>query len=257
MDEKKFNKIFSAAVLIGMVVTITIITIFKLGSPGARVGMLIVAAMASLMGVLSTVLSANGIIWTFIFGILDVVFCSIVAYDSGATGNLALHVLYFLPMQFVGLWMWRKRGATGTSKVKARRMLPRQRIILAAAVTAGIAVAYLVLLKVDLMKAEAGKIEIVDRWKVFFDAAVLVLNIAGQILMSMAFFEQWIVWNLVNIFSILLWGSIMLSSEASGYTVVMMAKYCFYLLNSLNGLRIWHGLSIEGAEVEESAGDCC
>ena len=248
MDEKRFNRIFSAAVLVGMVVTIAVITAFKLASPGARVGMLVVAAMASLMGVMSTVLSANGIIWTFIFGVLDAVFCCIVAYDSGATGNLALHALYFLPMQFVGMWQWRRRGASGEKKVKARRMSWRGRTGVAAAIVAGTAVAYLILLKVDMMKLDAGKIDSVDRWKVFFDSAVLVLNIAGQILMSLAYYEQWVVWNLVNVFSILLWGSIMLSSERTGYTAVMFAKYCFYLLNSINGLRIWYGLSRPEAE---------
>ena len=54
-------------------------------------------------------------------------------------------------------------------------------------------------------------------------------------------------WILVNISSMLLWGNTMLSSEASSYTVVMFIKYCFYFLNSLNGLRIWYNLSRETA----------
>jgi nicotinamide mononucleotide transporter len=83
----------------------------------------------------------------------------------------------------------------------------------------------------------------INRPQVFFDAAVFTFNIAGQILMSLAYMEQWVVWNLVNVSSICLWGSTMVSSEASSYTVVMFIKYCFYLLNSINGLRIWINLS--------------
>ncbi|MBR1706339.1 MAG: nicotinamide mononucleotide transporter, partial [Bacteroidales bacterium] len=60
---------------------------------------------------------------------------------------------------------------------------------------------------------------------------------------SLAFFDQWAFWILVNIASISLWGSTMLSSEASSYTVVMFIKYCFYLVNSINGFRIWYRLS--------------
>ena len=43
--------------------------------------------------------------------------------------------------------------------------------------------------------------------------------------------------------SIFLWGGTMMSSAASSYTVVMFIKYCFYLVNSVNGLRIWYKLS--------------
>ena len=61
--------------------------------------------------------------------------------------------------------------------------------------------------------------------------------------MSLAFYEQWYLWILVNISSIFLWGGTMMSSAASSYTVVMFIKYCFYLVNSVNGLRIWYKLS--------------
>ena len=85
--------------------------------------------------------------------------------------------------------------------------------------------------------------EEINRTQVFADAARTTFNIAGQILMSLAFYEQWHLWILVNIASIVLWGSTMLSSAASSYTVVMFIKYCFYLVNSLNGLRVWYRLS--------------
>ena len=61
--------------------------------------------------------------------------------------------------------------------------------------------------------------------------------------MSFAFMEQWYVWILVNVFSIFLWSEKSMSSAESSYTVVMVIKYSFYLLNSLNGLRIWYALS--------------
>lgn len=240
MTDKQFNKWFSAILMGLMVVVIVITTIFKLNQPDARALMLIIAALGSVMGVASTVLSANGIIWTFIFGILDVTFCCIVAADNQIWGNFALHLFYFLPMQFVGIWQWRKRGAKGAeSEVKARRLTGKQRLITVASVLAGLAAVYFILIEIKLHTAPDG----FDRSQVFFDAAVTTFNIAGQILMSLAFYEQWYLWILVNVFSIFLWGSTMLSSAASSYTVVMFIKYCFYLVNSLNGLRIWFKLS--------------
>ena len=252
MNDKKFNKIFSTVLLSLMVVVIAITTAFKLQDPQARTMMLLIAAFGSVMGVASTVLSANGLLWTFFFGILDVTLGTIVAADNGLWGNFALHLFFFLPMQFVGLWQWRKRGAVGAkTEVKARRLTPRQRWLVTALVAAGLAASYGVLL---LIKIRTVAPEEINRWQIFFDAAVFTFNIAGQILMSLAYMEQWILWNLVNVSSILLWGNTMLSSEASSYTVVMFIKYCFYLVNSINGLRIW--LNLSRADVEANGTVC-
>ena len=61
--------------------------------------------------------------------------------------------------------------------------------------------------------------------------------------MSWAYMDQWYLWNLVNVFSILLWTNRLMSAGSDSYTIVMVIKYSFYLLNSINGLRIWLKLS--------------
>ena len=118
-DEKKFNLWFNAFILIGMLVAVIVTNVYKFQQPDARRFMLVFASIGALMGVVNTVLSANGNILTFLFGLIDVTIASVVAFDSSIRpggepvwGNFALHAFYFLPMQFVGWWQWRKRGAT-------------------------------------------------------------------------------------------------------------------------------------------------
>lgn len=224
-----------------MVVAIAITTVFKLQEPEARTLLILIAATGSVMGVASSVLSANGIIWTFLFGLLDIACCLIVDADNGIWGDFSMHLFYLLPMQIVGIWQWRKRGASGSKQeVKARRLTGRQRWLITGAVAAGLAAVYGILIAIKYATVAPEEI---NRVQVFADASRTTFNIAGQILMSLAFYEQWYLWILVNIASILLWGSTMLSSTASSYTVVMFVKYCFYLINSLNGLKIWYNLS--------------
>ena len=93
-----------------MVLAVTVTTIFKLQQPGVKTFMLLLAAFGSVMGVVNTVMSANGNILTFVFGFIDVLIGTIVYLDNGIMGNFALHAFYFLPMQFVGFWQWSKRG---------------------------------------------------------------------------------------------------------------------------------------------------
>jgi len=254
MAQNKIDKYLNAFILIGMMLTVTLVTAMKVQDAGnGGVGLLLVAAAGTVMGVLNSVLSANGNIWAFLFGFLDVVLCSIVYFENGVMGTFAMHVLYFLPMQFVGLWQWSKRGASvkadesgEVSKVKARKLTGVQWLCLLGSFIAGTALCYGILHAVDAARLRGGEIAYIDDQKILLDASVVVLNIIGQALMSMAFMEQWYVWTFVNVFSILLWTDRLLNPEAGASTLVMVVKYSFYLLNSLNGIRIWLRLSRKG-----------
>ncbi len=245
----RFNLAFNIFLVTGMLLAVTVTTIFKYQQPGVKTFMLLLAAFGSVMGVVNTVMSANGNILTFVFGFIDVLIGTIVYLDNGIMGNFALHAFYFLPMQFLGFWQWSKRGAKirsgegDKSHLEARRLTGRQWAWLVAGIFIGVAALYLILLYVDGVKLAAGKIDGIDKSKILLDSVVMILNIAGQVLMSLAFMEQWYIWILVNISSISLWSVAVMSGAGSGNAALMLIKYVFYLLNSLNGLRIWLNLS--------------
>lgn len=247
--EERFNKWFNAFILIGMTVAIVLTTIIKFGaSDSGHIGLLI-AAFGSLMGILSVVLSANGRILTFLFGLLDVgiyaVMCYVSWHRGGAgLGNAIINGLYFVPMQFIGFAQWKKRGAEAHKQVRARRFTSKQWALYSALFIAGTIVVYLVLSAVD--KEAAGRFL---RVAVLMDAVSMVCNILGQYLLSTAYMEQWIFWILVNIASVIMW-SVSLRQSADTYSAIYVVKYAFYLLNSLNGLRIWIGLSKKATSLE-------
>lgn len=239
MTEEKFNKWFNAFVLIGMTVAMILTTAIKLQSASSGKFLLIVAAFGSLMGVLCTVCSANGKIWTFFFGLLDVSIYAVMCFIGAKYGNAALHALYFFPMQFVGFFQWKKRGAEGSTQVKARRFCPREWLIAAASFLVLSVVVYLVLVRFDKSAADSF-----IRIAVLSDAVATVCNLIGQLLLSMAYMEQWYFWIGVNVFTIIMWTvTLKKGDQDSGYSIIYIIKYSFYLLNSLNGLRIWMKLS--------------
>ena len=233
-----FNKIFNAFILIGMAVVTVIVTAIKLGDADGGRAMLVVAAVGSLMGVLSTVLSANGRILTFLFGLIDVSIYGVMCLLGAKYGNAALHLLYFLPMQFVGFFQWRKRGAAEGEQVRARRLSGRQWLLFGSIFLAGLLAAYFILCALD--KTEAAG---VVRWLVLMDALSMMCNILGQLLLSTAYMEQWFFWIGVNIASVVMWVLTLRQTPDSSYALIYVVKYSFYLLNSLNGLRIWLALS--------------
>ena len=72
MNNEKFNQWFNVFILAGMTAVMIITTAIKLQASQTDQALLIVAAFGSLMGVLSTVCSANAKILTFLFGFFDV-----------------------------------------------------------------------------------------------------------------------------------------------------------------------------------------
>ena len=198
----------------------------------------IVGSVAGIAGVLCVVLVAKGSIWNYLFGIINVSMYAYISYKAALYGDAALNALYYVPMQFIGWWQWRKRGAalseaeTGGAgvQVKARRFTWHQRAILALGCAAGvIAVGYVLKHFGDPQP--------------FKDSATTVLSIVAQALMALAFMEQWALWIITNVISVVMWSICVVRGEA--HAAVMVIMWVFYLLNSLNGFRVWLKLSRE------------
>ena len=238
MTEKQFNKYFNAFVVIGMAVVTVLVTAIKFRSAENGQWMLLISAFGSLMGVLCTVLSANGKILTFLFGLIDVSIYGAMCLVGARYGNAALHLLYFLPMQFVGFFQWKKRGAKADKEVKARRLSGKQWLLYGGLFLAGLVIAYYVLLAMD--KTEAAG---VVKWLVLMDAFSMMCNLIGQFLLSTAYMDQWFFWIGVNVSTIIMWVLTLRQDPSSAYATIYIVKYSFYLLNSFNGLRIWLNLS--------------
>jgi nicotinamide mononucleotide transporter len=238
MTDKTFNKWFNTFILVGMAVVTVVVTAIKFRDADSGRAMLLISAFGSLMGVLCTVCAANGRILTFLFGILDVSIYGVMCLIGTRYGNAALHLLYFLPMQFVGYFQWKKRGAEEKAKVQARRLTGKQWLLISGIFLVGLIVAYFILAALE--KREVAGIV---RWLVFLDAFSMMCNIIGQYLLSTAYLEQWYFWIGVNVTTILMWILTLRLEPDSAFAHIYIVKYGFYLLNSLNGLRIWYNLS--------------
>ena len=196
----------------------------------------IIGSVAGIAGVLCVVLVAKGSIWNYLFGIINVSLYAFISYKASLFGDAALNALYYVPMQFIGFWQWRKRGAmtnesesdSSATQVKARRFNVRQRFML----ILGCSVAVI---------AGGYLLQYFGDPQPFKDSTTTVLSIVAQALMALAFMEQWFLWIITNVVSVVMWGVCVSRGEA--HAAVMLIMWSFYLINSLNGLRVWLKLS--------------
>jgi len=238
-DENKFNKWFNVFILAGMSICVILSCIGKIQEPDARVFLLVLSAFGALMGVASTVLSANGSIWTFVFGLIDVAIYSYILFDSKNPSQFLLHVLYMIPMEFVGFFQWRKKGAGHKTQVKAQRIRKASEWLKFAGIFVGVFAASAAVSWFVLSKSGAQ----FTTGKVVLDALVTTANIVAFAMGAFAYMEQWYLWTLVNLSSIVLWTVTLIQNPDAGYAIIPLVKYSFYFINGLNGTRIWWKLS--------------
>ena len=196
----------------------------------------IVGSVAGIAGVLCVVLVAKGSILNYLFGIVNVSMYAYISYKAALYGDAALNAFYYVPMQFIGWWQWRKRGAAMSDaeadgagvQVKARRFTWRQRAVLAVGCAAAVIAGGFIL-------------RYFGDPQPFKDSTTTVLSIVAQALMALAFMEQWALWIITNVVSVVMWSICVARGEA--HAAVMVIMWVFYLMNSLNGFRVWLKLS--------------
>ena len=135
MDTGKVIGLYDIFLIAGVIITNIIYSVLT-GSID------IIGSAAGIAGVTCVVLVAKGSIWNYAFGLVNATLYALISYKAALYGDAALNALYYLPMQFVGWWQWRKRGAAVSRsfsvepdhdvRVRARRMTSFQRVALAA-----------------------------------------------------------------------------------------------------------------------------
>ena len=188
-----------------------------------------IGSLAGITGVLCVVLVAKGNIANYFFGVVNVSLYAYISFKSELYGDALLNALYYLPMQFIGWFMWiKKRQSSDPTTVKTKRMNLNERLVLAlvslvATAICGYALDYF------------G-----DPYP-YKDAATTVLSIIAMFLMVRTYMEQWVLWVCVNVISIVIW--IYATVKGEQHAALMVIMWCVYLANSINGWVNWYRLS--------------
>ena len=189
----------------------------------------IAGSLTAISGVVCVVMVARGNIINYLFGIINVSLYAWISFKAGLYGDAALNAIYYLPMQFIGWYSWvGRREKQESVTIIARRLKKQERIIVAiTSVLIVILVAYLLKYFNDPQPLK--------------DSTTTVLSVMAMFLMVTRFMEQWILWVIVNIISVVMWTIAFSAGES--HSALMILMWIFYLINSLNGWITWLKLS--------------
>ena len=187
----------------------------------------LIGLISAMTGMMCVVLVAKGKISNFLFGVINTATYAYISYGYGLYGESMLNALFYLPTQFIGLWMWQRHRAINKVRdedIEIKRLTVKGWVIL----TASIAVGAYVYMHV-LMALNAQQMRI--------DSVAVVMSVAAQILLTLRYAEQWVLWILVNVLSIALWVVTLSQSGGSDYSMPVM--WTAFLINSIYGWINW------------------
>ena len=183
-----------------------------------------IALVSALCGMSYTILAGKGKISCYFIGIIGTFCYSYLAFKNGFYGNLALYMLYYLPMEIIGILKWRKHLKKDVREIIKTRLSNKDRIIYA--ITA-----------IILSMALSFVLRVFDGSTPFLDGTVTVLSIIGQLLTVKRCIEQWHVWFIVNLLSLIMWIFAYINGSNCFATIIMWAVYLFLSVYFLNAWK--------------------
>lgn len=179
--------------------------------------------VSGVLGICSVVLGAQGNILSFVFGFAQVATYTYLCCIERFYAEIAMNIYYFITMIY-GVYCWRKRLTNNSMQLQTRRLSAKTLPwIIVAIIILSVLVGWLL-----------G--HYTDDPQPYMDAFTTVPAIAAQLLMVLAYREQWYLWLVVDLLAVVMW------LRAENYC--MAAQYAFWCANCVYGYIQWTKLLV-------------
>ena len=182
----------------------------------------IVGILSAVTGILYTVIAGKGKVSCYLFGIINTLLYGWISFQLRLYGEVMLNWGWYLPMMFAGFFCWKKK-TDEQHIVRKTRLTPLGRLTTALLSIAGIAV-YAVIL--HLLNGRSPVL----------DSTTTVLSVMAMVLTVKRCIEQWVIWTIVNLISIIMWLKVYLESGNSAASLLM---WCIALANGIIFFITW------------------
>lgn len=182
----------------------------------------VISLVSGMFGICSVVLCSQGRILTYIFGFGQIITYTYICYTDSLYGLIGINIFYFIT-QIYGIIIWRKRLDANKSEfmdaVPTRKVSWKMMVAIAVSVLA--------------LSALVGWLlaTFTDDSQPYLDAYTTIPALVAQILMILAYREQWYIWFFIDVLYVVLW------ARAGNYCLV--AQHIFWCINCVYGFYRW------------------
>ncbi|ANG92088.1 nicotinamide riboside transporter PnuC [Enterobacteriaceae bacterium 155047] len=201
-----------------------------------------IEAIGTLAGLLCIWLASLEKISNYAFGLINVTLFAIIFFQIQLYASLLLQ-LFFFAANIYGWYAWSRQNSQQEAELQIRWLpLPKAIAWLVACVVAiGLMTvyinpvfAYLTRIAVMVMSSLGLNVtqpELQPDAFPFWDSCMMVLSIAAMILMTRKYVENWLLWVIINVISVVIF--------ARQGVYAMSLEYLLLTFIALNGSRMW------------------
>ena len=153
-------------------------------------------------------------------------------YTLFAPVGTGMYAFYYIPMNFVGFYLWSRHKDEESGEVEGKALTPKQIVILL------VTTAVIVLIYWQILTRIGGQLALIDAMSTVFSVIALIMQVAR-------YAEQWLLWIIVNVVSVVMW-VLLIGKDSSAITMVVM--WVAYLFNSVYGYYNWKKLAAKNKE---------
>lgn len=186
---------------------------------------ILVDVLAAISGIFCVVLCAKGKKSQYYWGFINILGYVIVAWLHKYYGEVMLNAIYYLPLQFIGYYIWNKNMNNEIGDVKGKKLSLKNSTILLIVTGIGI------ILYQWLLEHLGGRHPLLD-------SASTVISIIANMLMVLRYREQWLLWIVIDIITVVMW------LKVQDY--IMVTMWAVYLVNAFYGYYNWSKIAKEG-----------
>lgn len=171
-----------------------------------------IALISAICGISYTILAGKGKISCYFIGLLGTLCYSFISYKNGLYGNLALYLLYYFPMQILGIFKWKNHLKKDSNEIIKTTLSKKEQIIYLVFAIVLTGVGFVILNNLN------------DK-NPLIDSITSVFSVFGLLLTVKRCIEQWYIWFIVNGLSIVMWIGAYLNGSNCFATILMWVVY--------------------------------
>lgn len=198
-----------------------------------RRALMTLSGIASFTGALCVVLCAMGLFSTYFWGVINTVLYGIFSIAYGYAGDTQLYLIFFLPTNLIGIYTWYKRVDKEDVALSKSLSWTMRAILLVLSVALGTAFYYEI---PAFARAITGSYFFEGHMAPrICDATTNALSIFAQVLMMLRFWEQWVLWIIVDVIQVLMYSGVV----GPELNVNIFLMWLLFLVNALFGCWRW------------------
>mgnify|MGYP000756014660 FL=1 len=185
---------------------------------------IVIDAIAAISGIFCVVLCAKGKRSQYFWGFFNILGYIVVAWIHKYYGEVMLNAIYYLPLQFIGYYLWSKNTKEEDDEVQGKKLNIKHSIILLIITGIGI------FLYQYLLNHLGGTNPLLD-------SASTVISVVANLLMVLRYREQWLLWIVIDIITVIMWWHVK--------DYIMVTMWAVYLVNAFYGYYNWSKIAKE------------